>query len=235
MAQDGSQRKSKRSKGKTKRRKTTTITNTATVNRDADRERTNTVQRLDAPPDRMDKMPSNAPTMAIAPSDYEHIFHEAQAPQESGRHSPEAREQRAQRREPTEQRLVSPLLPAQQAPVSPPLMSPPPVAPQLPQFRPTYMLPTYQGAQQTVNGQSPDMLQQQNIWREPTYGARHQYYQEVQVTPDGYTMLGHAPDTSAQRRALPPHIVRASNQFSRAALARVARYLASRADPPRLL
>lgn len=57
---------------------------------------------------------------------------------------------------------------------------------------------------------------------------------DLAVTPDGYTLLGHEPDTRAGRRVpLPPHVVRASNQFSRAALARVSRYLASRADPTR--
>lgn len=153
-----------------------------------------------SPRDQMERVPSNAPTMAIAPSDYEHIFHEAPA----------------QPSPPAAQAAQFPTLNARQPRVAGP-SSPAPMMPPLP-------LPTIrQPAAEYEANYAPPPAQQQ-------FG-RHQYALEVQATPDGYTMLGHLPDQSPGRRvALPPHIVRAGNQFSRAALARVSRYLASRAE-----
>lgn len=179
-------RKVSKGKPKQKRRQTRT----------APKEKTKemTLPRLDA----VEKMPSNAPTMAIAPSDYEHIFHEAAAaPTEERPHptSPQA----------------SPASPPPQTPV---LLPPPPPPPPRPQ-------------------QPEGTITQSSRRNEADYSQRREnYMQDVQVTPDGYNLLGHNPEHSAGHRriALPPYIVRANNQFSRAALARIARYLQSRAD-----
>lgn len=206
MAQDNSNRRSRRSSKKTKRRNTqNNDQNGATFTK---KDRTNTLPKLGA--DTMERVPSNAPTMAIAPSDYEHIFHEGP--------------------------VVSPETKHEAAPVAPRSPTPPPVtlprltlqAPRSPAYQPTSPPPQPQQAYPNVHAQDFDAYGQES------YGQERQitgnvYPPEVVVTPDGYTILGHAP---APRRApLPPHIVRASNQFSRAALARVARYLATRAEP----
>lgn len=164
-----------------------------------EKERTNTIPRLDA----VEKMPSNAPTMAIAPSDYEHIFHEA---------APVANDQQNEaQRSPS----PGPATPHQHTQPSPPSPPPSPAPPPSPVLNPQVEQRSYarRNEQDYISG----------------YNARGQ---DLQVTPDGYTLLGRNQDQSVgQRRvALPPHIVRANNQFSRAALARIARYLASRAE-----
>lgn len=179
------------SKGKPRRK----AKQTRTVNKEKTKEMT--LPRLDT----VEKIPSNAPTMAIAPSDYEHIFHEvATGPVEHQSEKP---------------RVTSP----QPSPASPPQTPalPPPPPPPPPRTAP----------------QQPEgTITQSSRRNEPDYGQRREnYLQDVQVTPDGYTLLGHNPDHMNQRRiALPPYIVRANNQFSRAALARIARYLQSRAE-----
>lgn len=164
-----------------------------------EKERTNTIPRLDA----VEKLPSNAPTMAIAPSDYEHIFHEA-APGVAAEQ--QADTQRSPSPGPTN-------IPHQHNQVSP--ASPTPQIPPLtiPQIEPRSF--ARRPEQDYISG----------------YNASGR--EGLQVTPDGYTLLGRNQDQSLGHRriALPPHIVRANNQFSRAALARVARYLASRAEP----
>lgn len=177
MPTDKSAKRSRRTKTKRKRDKTAT----------KDRERTNTLPRLD---NTVERVPSNAPTMAIAPSDYEHIFHEGPAGSAAGGAN-----------EPTQA----------QSPTSPPGPQQTPPPPQL-----TASMSRRQGA---------------DDYSSPPTG-RQAYMADVQVTPDGYTLLGHQPAemTGGRRVALPAHVVRASNQFSRAALARVARYLASRSD-----
>lgn len=153
----------------------------------------------------MERVPSNAPTMAIAPSDYEHIFHEG-----TGANATEAKAAL-----PT---LTNGNLPTMTAK---PTMPPPPV--QLPVLQRSPPPPSPpQALPQPINQRlrSPELDYE-----------RHPYAPDVQVTPDGYTLLGHVPDPSARRRvALPAHIVRANNQFSRAALARLAAYLAGRSD-----
>lgn len=164
----------------------------------AERERTSPgIQRLDQPAQGLDKMPSNAPTMAIAPSDYEHIFHEGPANVGAGAQSPKSPESGTPQPQPQ---------------------------PQMQQ--PQQQIQQQQQQQQPRNpyqptGPAPPALPSANI--------------EVQVTPDGYTLLGQPPlnmssPTNTRRVAMPPHVVRANNQFSRAALARVARYLASRSE-----
>lgn len=153
-------------------------------------------QRMDA----VDKMPSNAPTMAIAPSDYEHIFHEG-----TGVGNPSQNPQAA----PTgaTNRQNGPGVVHSPSPPPPPLNIPKARTPE--DVAPMILPPMIQ----------PPLIQT----------GRLPYSAEVQVTPDGYTLLGHVPDP-VNRRALPAHIVRASNQFSRAALVRVSRYLLSRAE-----
>lgn len=154
--------------------------------------------------DQMEKIPSNAPTMAIAPSDYEHIFHE-------GGTSPTVNETK-----PTIPTITN--IPAIPTITTKPTLPPPQV--QLPIL------------QRSPPPQVQPLPQPPRPVRSPEVDYdRHAYAPDVQVTPDGYTMLGHVPEPSSRRRvALPPHIVRANNQFSRAALARLAAYLASRAD-----
>lgn len=165
----------------------------------------------------MERMPSNAPTMAIAPSDYEHIFHEGNAATVNGeRPSPPA--------------APAPAAPAVTTQAAPPL----PPSPREIIQQPAHPAPVLAARTYPPN---PMTLPSPNYSPPPTLPGGQPYGVEVPVTPDGYTMLG-APTLEAgnnrNRVALPPHIVRASNQFSRAALARVARYLASRADPARI-
>lgn len=174
-------------KSKGKSRKTSKVRKKKTTPKE--KEKTLTIPRLDQPARGMDKMPSNAPTMAIAPSDYEHIFHEGPAAAVTAD------------RENERQKSPSPQQPA----------SPPPATRPQPMF----------GA--------PDFGQ-------PPQGQSIQATNDIQVTPDGYTYLGQQPidpsnsAAASRRTALPPHVVRANNQFSRAALARVAKYLASRGE-----
>lgn len=223
--QEGSNKKSKRS------RKTTTKKNKPAKGGAGN------FQRMDKESPGMEKMPSNAPTMAIAPSDYEHIFHEGntttaqtlngERPSPPPPPSPQQREQI-----PTPLPAPAPQLQMQPAPPLPPTPAqviaartypPTPMALPAPTYSPPVQPPSrspgrnaddsggYMGGQ---TGQMP-------------YGA------EVPVTPDGYTMLGQPTLEAGNNRnrvALPPHVVRASNQFSRAALARVARYLATRGE-----
>lgn len=206
MAQDNSNKRSRRSSKKTKRRNTQN--NEQTGPTFTKKDRTNTLPKLGN--DTMDRMPSNAPTMAIAPSDYEHIFHEGPVSPDTKREATPPPPRSPQ--PPTIPRLTvqaphSPIYQPQhtiQAPISPP-------QPQV--------YPNVHAQDMEAYGQDP-YAERQNT---------NTYPPEVLATPDGYTLLGHAP--SPRRTPLPPHIVRASNQFSRAALARVARYLASRADP----
>lgn len=154
----------------------------------------------------MERVPSNAPTMAIAPSDYEHIFHEATG---AG---------------PTEAKPTIPTLTNGNAPAMPAKPTFPPPQVQLPVLQRSPPPPSPPQA-------LPQPMMQQRIRSPDLDYDRHGYAPEVQVTPDGYTLLGHVPDPSARRRvALPAHIVRANNQFSRAALARLASYLAGRSD-----
>lgn len=196
-------RSNKRSKRSGKRKGTAgKVLNARTVNRPG-----NAIPRLDSPArggGGVDKMPSNAPTMAIAPSDYEHIFHEGPAVRAN-------------------------------APVdrSPPAASPSP-SPSPNQNKPTANLPPAYTVTEYTPTRSPDaqraQQKQQNADAPP--GAKATPADtELLVSPDGYTYLGQEPDPQ-RRVALPPHVVRASNQFSRVALARIARYLASRAEPP---
>lgn len=137
-----------------------------------------TFQKIDT----MERLPSNAPTMAIAPSDYEHIFHEAapMAPPPPNETPP-----------PT-----SPIVNHSPSPPPPPLNMPKP--PRTPNLDPE------------VPRMAPP----------PRF--------DVQVTPDGYTLLGQVHD--GRHQALPPYVVRANNQFSRAVLVKVAKYLISRSD-----
>lgn len=146
----------------------------------------------------MERMPSNAPTMAIAPSDYEHIFHEGTVAN-------------------NEQKPNLPTLNNGNPPLAKLTLPPPQV-----------QLPARERSPSPTS--PPPALPQRTRTPEADYD-RHPYNPEVQVTPDGYTLLGHVPDPSTRRRiALPPHIVRANNQFSRAALARLSAYLASRSE-----
>lgn len=178
-----SKRASRKTATKTKRKKTPTRTErepTKTTNLPKlDQERTGN--------NAMDRMPSNAPTMAIAPSDYEHIFHEG--PGQST--SPTATQDESRKAKSPQQDFVN-------------ITGGPSQSPQTPQ------------------------MQQQQTQMTPTTNF------ELQVTPDGYTLLGQPPldmnSSSARRVAYPSHLVRANNQFSRAALARVSKYLASRAE-----
>lgn len=188
-------RKSRRSARKAKKQRTNNATGTGTGTNTArnEKERTFTLPRIDT----IEKVPSNAPTMAIAPSDYEHIFHEATGAAQ-GQNAPQP---------------PAAAHPHAQSPETPPA-APPGIM-----SDPEYPPPNPAGP-----------LSPTNNFRAPQYTNP-----ETQVTPDGYTMLGQKTDLSPNQRrvALPAHVVRASNQFSRPALARVARYLASRADPPR--
>lgn len=184
MATDKSTKRSRKSKNKKQR------TNDG---RNNSARKEGGFQRLDA----VERLPSNAPTMAIAPSDYEHIFHEGATAQNPQPPTPPPQPQ-------PPATGVLPTVPPRQTPHSP---SPPPPPLNFPRPR-------------TPEEVNPGQHVSHN---KPPYSA------EVQVTPDGYTLLGHLPDPS-HRRALPPHIVRASNQFSRAALNRVSKYLASRAE-----
>lgn len=189
---DQSARRSKKAKQKTKKRQNATIT----VDRPDTRTR-----------DQMERVPSNAPTMAIAPSDYEHIFHENMAPSPPAAHHGQFATMAVDRTNDAT------------SPPPPPLANSPPPAVGRP---PAGQVP--------LPAQRARARDEYESYPVNQFGKR-QYALEVQVTPDGYTMLGHAPDPSNRRIALPPHIVRADNQFSRAALARVSRYLASRAEP----
>lgn len=193
---DQSLRRSRKTKQKAKKRNGTT-----------------TVERPERPRDQMERVPSNAPTMAIAPSDYEHIFHEAPAvspPAAAGQFATIGVERNS---------------PAPAAASPPPPPPPPPVVARTPPPPPLPVAPLPQARVVPRPRDDYDPYPQTNQF------GKHQYALEVQATPDGYTMLGHAPDLTGGRRvALPPHIVRAGNQFSRAALARVSRYLASRAE-----
>lgn len=183
--QDRSQKKSRKSKSK-KRQKLADNKNANSV-----RDKGTGFQRMDA----VERVPSNAPTMAIAPSDYEHIFHEG----------PTTVNQPAQAQATLPTMTQTRTIPHSPSPPPPPLNIPKP---------------------KTPDERVPQMTQQTQQSQVPSYG-RLPYSAEVQVTPDGYTLLGQIPDP-VHRRALPPHIVRASNQFSRAVLVRVSKYLASR-------
>lgn len=148
----------------------------------------------------VDKMPSNAPTMAIAPSDYEHIYHENTGAPTAGHHAS-----------------------APTSPTSPPLPTPP----QPPRG-------TDLDSRRARSPQIETGRQMSPLVQSPQAAAVSGNSYELQVTPDGYTLLGQQPldmnNSNARRVAFPSHIVRANNQFSRAALARVAKYLASRAE-----
>lgn len=178
-----------------------------------ERNRNNALQRFDEP--RLERVPSNAPTMAIAPSDYEHIYHDDV-------HANAAIQPNTELSPPS----PSPAMPSPPPPPPPqtptrltvPPLPPPPPAPRIERpvtpSNPNAILPT------TPN---------ENEYTATTQRQYDNFNDDLQVTPDGYTLLGHRPDTN-RRVALPAYIVRANNQFSRAVLARVARYLASRAD-----
>lgn len=206
MANEASNKRSKRSKKtNTRTRRKDNTVNINTVNK---QEPPATLPKLGV--NGVERVPSNAPTMAIAPSDYEHIYHEG----------------------PNTGATTTVQSPPQQAPAvvaqpSPPVTRPTPPPP--PFALPMAQSPPLMAGNVNQRVHSPDLYSpahgvQQNFDRMP-------YAVEVQVTPDGYTMLGQAADPNVTRRvALPAYIVRASNQFSRAALARVARYLASRAE-----
>lgn len=178
---------------KSLKKKTGSGRNKPNNNSGRDRPAVGGFQRVDA----MERMPSNAPTMAIAPSDYEHIFHEAAG-------APAATN-----------------VPTQSTSPSPP---PPPGPSALPKPRTPEPSP-FTAPPQTVVGESMRV--------QPTagYGGHIQYGTEIQVTPDGYTLLGQTPNGS--RVPLPPYVVRANNQFSRPVLAKVGRYLLSRSEMPR--
>lgn len=196
-----SNKRSRKSKGGKKKRPM--ATGGATITREKDR--TVTLPKLE-PDGGMPKIPSNAPTMAIAPSDYEHIFHEAAGAKDPAPNAPaDTPPSPPEPPRAPERRPPPPLLPTIQV-HSPPVM--PPMRPRTPDY---------------------DNYNERQNYDRPSAG----YSTDVQVTPDGYTLLGQQSEPGHRRVALPPHVVRASNQFSRAALARVARYLASRADPPR--
>lgn len=224
MAQDASNKRSRRSSRKTKRKVNAQTTDQATYTK---KERTtNALPKLGN--DAMDKVPSNAPTMAIAPSDYEHIFHEG--PVSPGREA--SPPPPAPPRSPQQVPATIPRLTAQ-GPASPTNFH------QTQTYQAPYMVaqpPTIAGPigpQQTYQHQDQDAYTQDIAYGERRANVQPTNYPpEVLITPDGYNLLGHAP-SSSRRNPLPPHIVRATNQFSRAALARVARYLASRAEQPR--
>lgn len=196
---ENTQRKSKRSRNR-KKRQTATITANATTNKD--RERTVNLPRLDA----VEKVPSNAPTMAIAPSDYEHIFHENVGPAQG------------------------PSAPATIArPTPPPMPVQLPAAPVSPPATPPYVPPSPPPTTAARAHNQPDDYNPNQFYNYNTNQRQH-YNADFQVTLDGYTLMGSEPAEPGRRRtALPAYIVRASNQFSRAALSRVAKYLASRA------
>lgn len=177
-------------KSKRPSRKTNTAKNKRSKksNQKTDKEKTaGGIQRFDVDRAGMERMPSNAPTMAIAPSDYEHIFHEGTTGQ--------------------------------------PAASPQQPTPQTQQF-------TGAGPDQEGRTKPPGRSPQSPQPLAPAQVANTSH--DVQVTPDGYTLLGQPPldmnASNARRVALPSHVVRANNQFSRAALAHVARYLASRSE-----
>lgn len=229
---EGYKKGGKRSKGRkaTRGQRTINIGTTTTVNKDNTNTRDNTktttnetrngggggFARLDR--EGMEKIPSNAPTMAIAPSDYEHIFHEATGVVGGG----------GGQRETPPNKSASPSPPVRTFQASPPPQPGiPPTVPTLPP--PPMPIPRVSRAppQQTV-----DQTRDQSDSFTPLQG-RQGNEPPLIVTPDGYNILGRPTETDQRKAPLPPYIVRASNQFSRAALARVAKYLASRADPPR--
>lgn len=214
--QESNRRSNRRSKGRQSKPKgnqrTVNGQQTITNTKDNTKDNTNTTnrgfQRMDAGAG-MERLPSNAPTMAIAPSDYEHIFHEATGavggrPQQVG--TPPGRTAGT---------------PSPPPPVSPPqpVQLPPPLPPQAA----TPILPPVPPRTPEANNYPSNNIYQQQRTETP-----------LLISPDGYTILGqqNPPNFENHRRiALPAHVVRASNQFSRAALARVSRYLASRAEP----
>lgn len=184
----------------------TNRTNNGRERTNEDKGRGNGFQRFDEP--RLERVSSNTPTMAIAPSDYEHIYHDDV-------HANAAIQ-------PTTN-ISSPPLP------SPAMPSPPP---------PRLMVPPVNTQTRSERAQispSPNPLPllpatpNENEYTATTQRQFDTTDDTMQVSPDGYTLLGHRPDPN-RRVALPPYIVRANNQFSRAVLARVARYLSSRAE-----
>ena len=197
MAGERSNKRSKRDKKKVKPKKK------ASQGRPKEEKAAGGVQKFGPAGGGLEKVPSNAPTMAIAPSDYEHIFHEGPA----GAQQPALEE-------------------------TPPAAAQPAKTATLPLPGPSSnSRRRLEAAQEVGQQQRPESP----LASPPTPArARQPYAGEVQVTPDGYNLLGQPPAESpgGRRVALPAHIVRASNQFSRAALARVARFLASRAEPP---
>lgn len=221
--EDKKKKASKRSK-KTKRKDATaTIQQTVnTVNGPRDKDRT--VQRFD----QLEKVPSNAPTMAIAPSDYEHIFHEGPSPTQTTDNERTMTDNNntttTNKGSPGLQTMNLPQATPPTPPQVPVLLTPPP-----PPLRNLHSPSPPPPPLQIPRPRTPDLDQG---GYQQTYG-RMPYQAEVMVTPDGYTLLGQVPDPMSRRIALPPHVVRASNQFSRAALARISRYLASRAELPR--
>lgn len=188
--------KGRGSKGKKNKSKQKTKANEKTATRPT----TGGIQRLDN--GGMKKMPSNAPTMAIAPSDYEHIFHEGQG-------------------SPTTMQDVGP-----SPPVHPTTLPPTPVPGVLPGIGAAVQSPRLHFAGGPVSPSPPPI----RPYPEPQLlPPPQQPDAPLQVSPDGYTLLGQIPDESNRRVALPPHIVRASNQFSRSAMLRISAYLATRA------
>lgn len=189
--------------GDSKRSKKSKKKNQSARNKPANgngKEKTGGFQRLDA----IEKLPSNAPTMAIAPSDYEHIFHEGPPPPP-----------------PPAAPVPPPPPPAIKTMIQTPTHSPSPPPPPLNMPRPRTPEPMpIEPVSLRANQPLPT-----------SYSHSMQYGVDIQVTPDGYTLLGQIPD--GRRVALPPHVVRANNQFSRPVLAKVGRYLLSRADVPR--
>lgn len=175
------------------------------------------------------KMPSNAPTMAIAPSDYEHIYHEGTGGP-GNEHSPAPS---PPHHTPTPPALASPQLPAGLLPGG---NSPGGT------MRPMGFATGGAGASPRPHfaGGGGPMINGSPTFARPAYAdpvlppiappsPPAAADTPLQVTPDGYTILGQQPDES-RRVALPPHIVRSGNQFSRAALIRISNYLATRAE-----
>lgn len=153
---------------------------------------------------RIERLPSNSPTMAIAPSDYEHIYHD----------------------DPHANAAIQPRTPSTPPPpASPP--APPPVPTRL-----TVPLTNTRNEISYRRGQQSPLIEQaddSNNYDAPTTPGHVANEEPVRVSPDGYTLLGHTP-SHGRKVALPPYVVRANNQFSRAVLSRVARYLISRSD-----
>lgn len=203
---DSGRRSGRKSKGKGQTAKRRAPTGNAPQNNQTKERTQNQLPKLERDPP-IEKLPSNSPTMAIAPSDYEHIFHEATGVIGQGRDNANRAGNNFNK----------------QPPASPPNLvqvSPPPPAQQLP----------------NRYTRSPEPAQNYNNAFSPGGSNIRGPPDMLMVSPDGYTMLGQQPlpeGSSHRRVALPAYIVRASNQFSRAALARVSKYLASRADPPR--